>query len=168
MKTFGGAPLLTANGAGAVLITHGTPFSERRGRLLLPVLLPSPQAGQLPPRRAIKTLVLDEADEMLSKGFKEQIYDVYRYLPPETQVGGVVRLGSERGHGLLPVGALPALGAARRGWLAGRCWVARAPSWLRGGRHAVLCCAAYAWPPRCFLAELPSGRLRLDVSSLNA
>ncbi|KFM22990.1 DEAD-box ATP-dependent RNA helicase 2 [Auxenochlorella protothecoides] len=36
--------------------------------------------------RAIRTLVLDEADEMLSKGFKEQIYDVYRYLPPETQV----------------------------------------------------------------------------------
>eukprot|EP00887_Chlorella_sp_A99_P003123 scaffold9.g3123.t1 len=36
--------------------------------------------------RDIKTLVLDEADEMLSKGFKEQIYDVYRYLPPETQV----------------------------------------------------------------------------------
>ena len=30
-------------------------------------------------------LVLDEADEMLSKGFKEQIYDVYRYLPPTTQ-----------------------------------------------------------------------------------
>lgn len=30
--------------------------------------------------------MLDEADEMLSKGFKEQIYDVYRYLPPETQV----------------------------------------------------------------------------------
>ena len=36
--------------------------------------------------RNIKTLVLDEADEMLNKGFKEQIYDVYRYLPPETQV----------------------------------------------------------------------------------
>ena len=31
-------------------------------------------------------LVLDEADEMLNKGFKEQIYDVYRYLPPATQV----------------------------------------------------------------------------------
>ena len=30
--------------------------------------------------------VLDEADEMLNKGFKEQIYDVYRYLPPATQV----------------------------------------------------------------------------------
>ncbi|KAG7217968.1 hypothetical protein INR49_020734 [Caranx melampygus] len=36
--------------------------------------------------RAIKMLVLDEADEMLNKGFKEQIYDVYRYLPPATQV----------------------------------------------------------------------------------
>jgi ATP-dependent RNA helicase len=36
--------------------------------------------------RSIKMLVLDEADEMLSRGFKEQIYDVYRYLPPATQV----------------------------------------------------------------------------------
>jgi ATP-dependent RNA helicase len=36
--------------------------------------------------KQIKVLILDEADEMLSKGFKEQIYDVYRYLPPETQV----------------------------------------------------------------------------------
>lgn len=36
--------------------------------------------------RAVKMLVLDEADEMLNKGFKEQIYDVYRFLPPSTQV----------------------------------------------------------------------------------
>lgn len=36
--------------------------------------------------RHLKMLILDEADEMLSKGFKEQIYDVYRYLPPSTQV----------------------------------------------------------------------------------
>jgi ATP-dependent RNA helicase len=36
--------------------------------------------------RSIKLLILDEADEMLNKGFKEQIYDVYRYLPPATQV----------------------------------------------------------------------------------
>ena len=36
--------------------------------------------------RHIKLLILDEADEMLNKGFKEQIYDVYRYLPPKTQV----------------------------------------------------------------------------------
>ncbi|KAH9327968.1 hypothetical protein KI387_000076, partial [Taxus chinensis] len=34
--------------------------------------------------RAIKLLVLDESDEMLSRGFKDQIYDVYRYLPPES------------------------------------------------------------------------------------
>merc|ERR1712050_541233 len=31
-------------------------------------------------------LILDEADEMLSKGFKEQIHHVYRYLPHETQI----------------------------------------------------------------------------------
>jgi len=36
--------------------------------------------------RAVKMLVIDEADEMLSKGFKEQIYDIYRYLPPACQV----------------------------------------------------------------------------------
>ncbi|KAG5549406.1 hypothetical protein RHGRI_014674 [Rhododendron griersonianum] len=31
-------------------------------------------------------LLQDESDEMLSRGFKYQIYDVYRYLPPELQV----------------------------------------------------------------------------------
>jgi ATP-dependent RNA helicase len=36
--------------------------------------------------RALKILVIDEADEMLNQGFKEQIYDIYRYLPPTTQV----------------------------------------------------------------------------------
>ena len=36
--------------------------------------------------RHIKVLVLDEADELLNRGFREQIYDVYRYLPPATQV----------------------------------------------------------------------------------
>lgn len=36
--------------------------------------------------RAIKLFILDEADEMLGKGFKEQIYDIYRYLPPSIQV----------------------------------------------------------------------------------
>ena len=36
--------------------------------------------------RNIKMLVLDEADELLNKGFKDQIYEVYRYLPPATQV----------------------------------------------------------------------------------
>lgn len=30
--------------------------------------------------KSLKMLVIDEADEMLNKGFKEQIYDIYRYL----------------------------------------------------------------------------------------
>ncbi|EKF38469.1 ATP-dependent DEAD/H RNA helicase, putative [Trypanosoma cruzi marinkellei] len=30
----------------------------------------------------LKTLVLDEADEMLGKGFKAQIHDIYRMIPP--------------------------------------------------------------------------------------
>ena len=36
--------------------------------------------------RGIRLVVLDEADEMLGKGFKEQIYDIYRYLPEQVQV----------------------------------------------------------------------------------
>lgn len=35
--------------------------------------------------KAVRTLILDEADTMLDRGFKEQIYQVYRHLPPETQ-----------------------------------------------------------------------------------
>mmetsp|Transcript_35839 Transcript_35839/g.93409 ORF Transcript_35839/g.93409 Transcript_35839/m.93409 type:complete len:399 (-) Transcript_35839:345-1541(-) len=43
-------------------------------------------------RRALKTddiklFVLDEADEMLSRGFKDQIYEVFRFLPAKVQVG---------------------------------------------------------------------------------
>ncbi|KAG8900182.1 translation initiation factor eIF4A [Tulasnella sp. 408] len=42
-------------------------------------------------RRALKTdhmkiFCLDEADEMLARGFREQIYDVFQLLPQETQV----------------------------------------------------------------------------------
>ena len=48
--------------------------------------------------RSIKTLVLDEADEMLNKGFKEQIYDVYRYLPPDTQVPSSRRVHASQPH----------------------------------------------------------------------
>ena len=36
--------------------------------------------------RALKLLIIDEADEMLNRGFVEQIYDIYRWLPPSTQV----------------------------------------------------------------------------------
>lgn len=36
---------------------------------------------------AVKTLILDEADEMLSLGFKDQIYDIFQLLPAKMQVG---------------------------------------------------------------------------------
>lgn len=36
--------------------------------------------------RSVRAFVIDEADEMLNKGFKEQIYDIYRNLPPGAQV----------------------------------------------------------------------------------
>ena len=34
----------------------------------------------------IRMFVLDEADEMLSRGFKDQIYDIFQLLPPKLQV----------------------------------------------------------------------------------
>ncbi len=34
----------------------------------------------------IKMFVLDEADEMLSRGFKDQIYDIFQLLPSKLQV----------------------------------------------------------------------------------
>jgi len=35
--------------------------------------------------RNLKMIILDEADEMLSKGFKDQIYDIYQYMPESLQ-----------------------------------------------------------------------------------
>lgn len=43
----------------------------------------------------IRMFVLDEADEMLSRGFKDQIYDIFQLLPPKLQVSG-------RTHPLFP------------------------------------------------------------------
>jgi translation initiation factor 4A len=37
--------------------------------------------------RNVKLFILDEADEMLSRGFTDQIYDVFRKLPETVQVG---------------------------------------------------------------------------------
>lgn len=36
--------------------------------------------------RNLKIMVLDEADEMLSTGFKDQIYDIFQYFPKDIQV----------------------------------------------------------------------------------
>jgi translation initiation factor 4A len=35
---------------------------------------------------SVKLFVLDEADEMLSKGFKDQIYNIFQHLPKTTQI----------------------------------------------------------------------------------
>ena len=35
----------------------------------------------------IRILIMDEADEMLSSGFKDQIYDIFRFMPNSIQVG---------------------------------------------------------------------------------
>jgi len=42
--------------------------------------------GSLDPTH-MKIFILDEADEMLSRGFKDQIYDVFQHLPTDVQVG---------------------------------------------------------------------------------
>merc|ERR1712164_146263 len=34
---------------------------------------------------SVSLFALDEADEMLSRGFKDQIYDVFKYLPEKVQ-----------------------------------------------------------------------------------
>jgi translation initiation factor 4A len=36
---------------------------------------------------ALRIIVLDEADEMLSSGFKEQIYNIFQFMPSDIQVG---------------------------------------------------------------------------------
>jgi translation initiation factor 4A len=36
--------------------------------------------------KSVKLFILDEADEMLSRGFKDQIYDIFQYLPQSVQV----------------------------------------------------------------------------------
>lgn len=35
---------------------------------------------------SVKMLIIDEADELFTRGFKTQVYDIYRYLPSSTQV----------------------------------------------------------------------------------
>lgn len=34
----------------------------------------------------IKSFIMDEADEMLSRGFKDQIYEIFQYIPKESQI----------------------------------------------------------------------------------
>ena len=36
---------------------------------------------------SLKLLILDEADQILDRGFKEQLYDIFRYIPQDSQIG---------------------------------------------------------------------------------
>lgn len=56
-------------------IIFGTP-----GRLLNAV-----QTGSLELKR-LKLLILDEADELLSRGFQEQILSILKFVPPDVQM----------------------------------------------------------------------------------
>lgn len=67
------AYLLFAAGVHVVVGTPGRVFDMLRRRCLR--------------ADSIKMFVLDEADEMLSRGFKDQIYDIFQLLPPKLQVG---------------------------------------------------------------------------------
>jgi len=60
-------------GSHIVVGTPGRSFDMINRRALVP--------------KYIRLFVLDEADEMLSRGFKDQIYEVFRFLPADVQVG---------------------------------------------------------------------------------
>ena len=61
------------NGVQVVVGTPGRVYDMLRRRALRPDY--------------IKIFCLDEADEMLSRGFKDQIYDIFQLLPSKLQVG---------------------------------------------------------------------------------
>jgi len=61
--------------AGVVIVAVGTP-----GRVYDVI-----KRGALRTEH-LKVLVLDEADEMLSQGFSEQIYEIFKFLPKDVQV----------------------------------------------------------------------------------
>ncbi|CAN4098527.1 unnamed protein product [Withania somnifera] len=64
---------ILAAGVHVVVGTPGRVFDMLRRQSLLPDCL--------------RMFVLDEADEMLSRGFKDQIYDIFQMLPTKVQVG---------------------------------------------------------------------------------
>lgn len=66
---------LRALGNGGVQVISGTP-----GRVYDMI-----QRASLDLRK-LRIIFIDEADEMLSLGFKEQVYDIYRYVPSGVQV----------------------------------------------------------------------------------
>jgi len=64
---------ILSSGVHVVVGTPGRVYDMLRRRALQP--------------DSIRLFCLDEADEMLSRGFKDQIYDIFQLLPPKLQVG---------------------------------------------------------------------------------
>jgi len=64
---------ILSSGVHVVVGTPGRVYDMLRRRALRP--------------DSIRLFCLDEADEMLSRGFKDQIYDIFQLLPPKLQVG---------------------------------------------------------------------------------
>lgn len=66
----------------------------------------------------IKMFVLDEADEMLSRGFKDQIYDIFQKLNSNTQVRERFLTGAEPRSSLSTVVCLGewSRGAVKNPW----------------------------------------------------
>lgn len=117
---------------------------------------------------SIKMFVLDEADEMLSRGFKDQIYDIFQLLPPKLQVRAHGAREGAAGRAGLPACTLCALGA--RPACAHARTHARTCSWHIGACTHGACAppraparGARRWacsPPRC-----PPRRWRSRASS---
>lgn len=82
--------------------------------------------------------VLDEADEMLSRGFKDQIYDIFQKLNSNTQVRERFLTGAE--EFFVDCGVLGGMEQRRRQESVGSPW-SLLMHWLRftwsgaGGRH---------------------------------
>lgn len=75
---------------------QAAPGTCRAGRHMLPTTASLLACGcphctashRLPKPGLPGTALQDEADEMLSRGFKDQIYDIFQLLPPKIQVRG--------------------------------------------------------------------------------
>merc|ERR1711936_87727 len=65
----------------SIAILQQIDFDPNKSKCQALVLAPTRELAQ-----QIQKVVLDQADEMLSRGFKDQIYDVFRKLPSNIQV----------------------------------------------------------------------------------
>jgi hypothetical protein len=91
---------------------------------------------------SIKMFVLDEADEMLSRGFKDQIYDIFQLLPPKLQV--------RYSHYSCIVRNFPGFGMSH--WREARLYMVSA-CWSTLGGHSSWMQAVQLWGTLCRLCS---------------